>query len=237
VRLRFLLGLLGCALGACGGQTFTVSAADGGGTTPGGDAGSGEQDAGGGDAAPPCVTEPSNTGGEQQFCDDEQHIFSKCGNCESCRQQDLNDCRTLGDVLSDGFKKALHDCRDSNICGDYTSYAGSPCVRQEFAASQPTSAQKAARDQYCKLCQLTNPNECAHFFDLGVDAGAGATSGVGVYVLVASDPIANTMTSGCSAATPTPSPCGALAYLACTGAKLCAAAPAENCKTGICAKP
>jgi len=228
VRLRFTLGILGAVLVACGGSKFVVgSDADGGGSSVDQDS-STQADTGAGAA---CVSLPSNTGGEQQFCEDEQYIFTKCGNCEQCRKDDLQVCRTLGDTLSDAFKKAIHDCRDSNICGDYTTYANSACVRQKFSGSQPTSAQRDARDQYCQQCPQ-NPNECAHFFDLGGDAGVGSTSGIGAYVLVASDAIVNTMNDGCNGATN----CPPLAYQLCTGQKLCAAAPADKCKTGFCFK-
>jgi hypothetical protein len=232
VRLRFVLGVAivgGVALAACGGGQFTL--ASDAGSSSGTDTDSGGSSGGDSDSAAACVTEPTSTGGEQQFCDDEQHIFVKCGNCEACRQADLNDCRTLGDVLSDGYKAAIHACRDSNICGDYTTYSNAPCVRQQFAGTKPTSAQQDAKTAYCTGCPQ-NPQECTHFFDLGGDAGAGDTAGIGAYVLVASDPIVNTMISGCSG----PTYCSPAAYQACTGLKLCAATPADKCKSGFCFK-
>lgn len=224
----------GC-VGACSSSDFTTApaedAADGavaldtGGPSDVGDTS--------GDATKLCVVPPAAVGAEGDFCAFEAALFSRCGQCEACRQTNLNACVTLGDALSPTFKAALIACKDVIECGDYTTYGNDPCVRAKLAASAPTAAQQAAKDDYCAKC-TANAAECAHFFDVGGgDAGPDAgIGGIGLFVLISNDKLAGDMKSGCSGGLN----CNGYVYELCTGGKVCNATAPDACKSGVCGK-
>jgi hypothetical protein len=179
---------------------------------------------------PLCVTPPTATVGETAFCNFEAELFSRCGQCESCRQTNLNGCVQFGDALSKAFKEALIACKDVMACGDYTTYANDKCVQEKLAAAVPTDKQKAAKDAYCTKCP-TNADECAHFFDFskadaGPDAGA---RGIGEVVMIASDDIVQLITDGCGGGIG----CNPALYGACSIGKFCGKTAPDACKTGF----
>lgn len=186
------------------------------------------------DTAPGCVVPPVKLGGEAEFCNTVAYIFSRCGQCEACRQTDLNDCVAFGDTLSDGVKQALVACRDTVACGDYKTYFDDPCVRDHVLKAGLDPQQLAARTEYCAKCP-SNAYECENFFgkkdpaDAGADAG---TAGIGVILVVASDPVAKSIVDGCSGGIN----CNPTVYELCSAGKFCGAVAPDACKSGFCGK-
>jgi len=218
------ISFVACGVVACGGTQFTA-ASDAGVSAPQGDA-QGDD----GPAASTCVTPPSATGDEADFCTLEAHLFDGCKQCEACRQTDLNNCVALGDALSATFKSALDTCADQVACGDYTTYAGDPCVRAKLANAAPTSDQALAKTKYCTQCETsaTGTTDCLDFFDPAQTDGGAA--GIGYIVLLSSDDIATSIATACS------SDCGAVLYQACAITQFCKGQAADACGTGYCGK-
>jgi hypothetical protein len=210
---------------ACGGSAFTAgtSGADGGGAgnPPPGDDGGG---------ASTCVTPPTSTGDEADFCALETKLFDKCAPCEACLQTDLNNCVALGDVLSASFKGALDACSDQIGCGDYEGFANQPCVTGKLANATPTGAQSEAKTKYCTGCaaSATGATDCLDFFK--PPPGDGGVAGVGYIVLLSSDDVATSIETKCSTA------CGAVLYGACAVTQFCSGQAKDACGTGYCGK-
>jgi hypothetical protein len=205
---------------ACGGSAFTSAPEDGGSN----DAATGDS----GEAAAQCVQPPNGVGNEGDFCHTYASILSGCGMCEACEQLDVNDCVTLGDTLSAGFKSAIDTCRSQLSCDVVTSYAGSPCVRAQLGTQAPTVQQNAVKTAYCTACPQ-NPNECQGFFDLTKDGGP---SGLGALALIFTDTIDQKIITTCS--TPGSAHCAALDYAVCGGLVFCGNAPHGHCPKGLC---
>ncbi len=227
-----VVSFVSCGALACNSSDFS--------TAPGGDDvgsdvsnSSDGSDGSGADATKLCVLPPAAVGTEKEFCDFEATLFSRCGQCETCRQTNLNACVTLGAALSPTFKAALFACKDVIACGDYTTYGNDPCVRAKLAAATPTAPQLAAKDDYCAKC-TTNVAECKHFFDVGGgDAGADAgVGGIGLYVLISNDKLAADIKTACSGGLD----CNPYVYELCSGGKLCNATAPDACKSGVCGK-
>jgi hypothetical protein len=201
---------------------------DTGGT--GGDTGAGSETDG---SKPLCVIPPTAVGGEGSFCQFEAELFSRCGQCEACRQTNLNGCVQLGDALSATFKSALLACKDVIACGDYTTYVNDPCVHEKLLGATLTAAQKAAKDDYCAKCP-SNVQECASFFDVsGGDAGPDAgVRGIGAFVLISDDAVVKNITTKCSGGLN----CNPYVYELCSGGKVCDATAPDACKSGACGK-
>ncbi len=215
-RRNSTIAFVACALAACGGTAFTA----------GSDAGSAAQGSDGAPAAS-CVIPPLATGGEAAFCALETKLFAQCNQCQACRQTDLNNCVALGDALSATFKSALDACSTSIGCGDYTTYAGDPCVRTRLANASPTTAQTLAKTKYCSQC-ATSTTDCLDYFKPA--ASDGGAPGIGYIVLLSSDDIATSIATSCS------SSCGPLAYQACAIGQFCAGQAKDACGTGYCGK-
>jgi hypothetical protein len=179
---------------------------------------------------PMCILPPNGVDGEGPFCALLAAKNSACGECEACRQLDANDCVTLGDTLSEGFKSALQACVPRLGCGDLSSLTNNPCVRDQLAAMQPTSAQLAAQMAYCQACGPANQAACNGFFDLTPDAGA--NTGFGIWALVLNDALDQQIVSTCSSTT-TPH-CDALGYGVCGALVFCGKAPHSHCPHGLC---
>jgi hypothetical protein len=220
----------------CGGSAFTAA-----------DAGAAAHDSGPADSASPeaspetgtpaCILPPNGVDGEGPFCALLAARNSACGECEACRQLDANDCVTLGDTLSDGFKSALQACAPRLSCGDVQTFTINPCVREQLAAMQPTSAQQAVQMAYCQACP-THVTECQNFFNVAAvaapDAGspdAGSTTGFGIWALVLSDSLDQQIVSTCSGTTPY---CEAVGYGVCGALLFCGKAPHSHCPHGLC---
>lgn len=189
------------------------------------------------DAKPLCIIPPAATGTENAFCNFESKVYSRCGQCEDCRQTNENGCVQFGGALSAAFKQALVDCQDVLACGEYQSYITDKCVAPKLAAAAPTDAQKAARDAYCAACPA-NVEECNGFFDVttftGGDAGpdAGNNKGAGAMVLISSDEIAKQIATECKGGLN----CNAGIYQLCGLGKFCNRTPPDACNKGFCGK-
>jgi hypothetical protein len=221
----------------CGGSAFSSSGADGDSGAGGGDASAADgatpppPEGGAGDATPPpamCLLPPNGVGNEQAFCAFEADVLSHCGECEQCRQLDVNDCVSLGDALSPGFKSALKSCESTLGCGTLDTYAGAPCVRAALDTVAPTPSQAAVKTAYCTTCP-GNPNECAGFFDLSKDGGP---AGLGAFALVVSDALDQQIVAQCSSAAAPK--CTAFDYGLCMALVFCGAAPHGHCPKGLC---
>ena len=221
------------ALGGCSSGDFATAPVGEAGPTEDGATDTAAVDGTKTDTASLCVTPPSAVAGEGDFCNFEATLFSRCGQCESCRQTNLNSCVSFGDALSNAFKGALLACRDTLACGDYTTYAADPCVREKAFGAKPTKAQQAAKDAYCAACPA-NKAECEAFFDVGGgDAGPDAgTRGIGAVVLIANDAIDKTIADQCSGALN----CNPGLYYLCSAAKFCNQTAPDACKSGFCGK-
>jgi hypothetical protein len=215
-RVLVVAGAVFAGVAACGGQEF-VAGADGG-STAGGDGGA-------------CVTAPPSTGSEGAFCDLEAKLFTACGQCEACRQTDLNDCASLGADLSVAFKSALGACQGPGQipCGDYSTYGSAPCVAGGLATNAHSATQTAAATAYCGRCGgAAGATSCdAGFFQPPQSDGGAA--GPGYMVLLASDAIVSSITTSCSTV------CGGL-YAACAVVQFCKTQQPDACKTGYCGK-
>jgi hypothetical protein len=214
----------------CGGSAFTAS-----------DAGAAPEDARTDTAAPEsgspesgpsaCILPPNGVDGEGAFCSFLSAKWSACGNCEACHQLDENDCVSLGDSLSDGFKNALETCAPKLACADLAGLSGlanDPCVRAQLAAMRPNSAQQAVQMAYCQACPA-NMAECQTFFDLTPDAGT--TAGYGIWALAVDEALDQQIVATCSGSTPH---CDALGYGVCAGLLFCGKAPHSHCMHGLC---
>jgi hypothetical protein len=215
----------------CGGSAFTAS--DAGASPPDAGRDTGAVESGSPESGTPaCILPPNGVAGEGAFCSFLSAKWSACGNCEPCRQLDANDCVSLGDTLSAGFKNALQTCAPRLACTDLTTLAAlanDPCVRAQLGAQRPTAAQQAAQMAYCLACP-TNTAECQSFFDLTPDAGA--TAGFGIWALVLNEAFDQQIASSCSGTTT--HYCDALGYAVCAGALFCAKAPHSHCAQGLC---
>jgi hypothetical protein len=179
----------------------------------------------GNDGAALCLTPPSKTGDEADFCSVETTLYSQCGECEACHQTDLNNCVALGDALSATFKSALGDCASQIASCDDTTYAGNSCVSAKLATATPTAAQASTKLQYCTKC-ATDVTGCTTFFQPATDAGA---AGIGLIVLLASDDVATSIASTCS------SDCGADVYELCAVGQFCKTQAPDACPgSGFC---
>jgi hypothetical protein len=202
---------------ACGGSSFVE-----------GDAGADASLDAAADAAM-CIVPPNGVGNERDFCNLEAQVFSTCGECEACRQLDENACVGLGDALSIGFKSALTACQSTLGCDDITTYGQNPCIRGKLTAAPPDPAQVAAKNAYCTACP-NNHFECANYFNLAPDAGAG--SGFGIWALTMSDSLTLQIAQTCSGSNPPH--CDAAGYLICGALLFCGTAPHTNCTKGLC---
>lgn len=203
---------------ACGGSEFKAANVD---ASAGEDAGA--------DGAPACLVAPAGSGGERDFCNFLAAQFSACGECEACRQLDVNNCVQLGDVLSPAFKSALVACKDSLGCGDLTTYENNGCVRAQLMQAQMSSAAQQAKNAYCNNCP-NNHFECQHFFDLTMDGG---TAGFGVGVLTFGDRIDQQIVEQCLNNNPR---CDAIGFGLCEAVIFCGngGAPHSSCSMGLC---
>jgi hypothetical protein len=184
---------------------------------------------------PGCILPPNGVDGEGPFCALLAARNSGCGECEACRQLDANDCVTLGDTLSAGFKSALQACAPRLGCGDLQTLTNNPCVRAQLAAMQPTSQQLAVQMAYCQACP-THMTECQNFFNVAnVPApDAGTTNGFGMWALVLSDSLDQQIASTCSGTTAPAPYCDVTGYGVCGALIFCGKAPHSHCPHGLC---
>jgi hypothetical protein len=224
-------GGFACGVEACSSDTFTASPStdDGGaeGSTP---ADSGGSDSGGDSGAPGCLLSPAATGGEKAFCDYYAAAYSRCGDCQPCRQADVNNCIVLGDALSENFKAAVIACAAEETCAEVAKldFGTNPCVQAALALATPSAAQAAAKDAYCMDCADAGPNAvegCNHFLVAG-DGGTGA--GVGAFVELLNDTAAAKIEADCT------SMCGPAAYELCSVGRACTYLPKTQCTSGLC---
>lgn len=212
----------------CGSDSFTGAASTDGGSGEGAATDSGSlRDAG----APGCLTPPTSVpDGDVAFCQAFAEIYSNCGSCETCRQEDVNNCAAYGESFSDAFKTALVTCKDTFQCADLQvqSLGNSPCVADMVNHATPSGAQNAAKTAYCTACPgdagLDMP--CDQFF---VSADGGSTPGTAVLYL--GDNLATELGSRCA------NNCGALSYGACELLNLCNVKdppPKTTCSQGVC---
>jgi hypothetical protein len=212
----------------CGGAAFTEGDAD---VAPDATAGDSSQAESGPEAetsAPGCILPPNGVGNEGEVCSILASTASGCGECEMCRQLDVNDCVALGDTLSDAFKNALQECSSRLGCGDLSSLVNNnPCIRAHLAAAAPNVVQQAVRTAYCKACP-SNVAECQGFFDLSIDGG---TTGYGLWAMVLDDSLDEQIISTCSSSTPPH--CDAVGYNVCGALLFCGKAPHSHCPHGL----
>ncbi len=222
-------GAFACGVEACSSDTFTAApSTDDGGAEAATPADSGTGD--GGDGGPGCLLAPVATGGEKAFCDYYAAAYSKCGNCEPCRQADVNNCIALGDALSEAFKNAVIGCAAQETCTEVEKldFGTNDCVQAALALATPSPAQAADKDAYCVNCADAGPNAlegCNHFFVAG-DGGTGA--GVGGFVLILNDTAAAKIGADCA------SSCAPVAYGLCSAVRSCNFLPKTQCSTGLC---
>ena len=218
----------------CSSSEFQTAPADDAGAT---DTGIAPTDSTTTDGRPLCIVPPAATGSESAFCNFESKVYSRCGQCEDCRQTNENGCVQFGGALSASFKQALVECQDVLACGEYASYVSDKCMQPKIAAAVPTAEQKAAKDAYCAACP-TNTAECAGFFDLssftGMDAGAdaGTNKGIGWAVMISSDDIAKQIATDCKGGLN----CNPYVYQYCASQKFCNRTPPDACNKGFCGK-
>lgn len=223
---------------ACSSADFETASDSG---TTGGDgsttdSGVGGDTTGGGDTTPGCILPPTATGTETDFCNAVADVYSRCGNCESCRQSNANNCIQFGDGISVAYKKAFAACKDVVSCGDYTAWASDPCVVAQLQTATWSAKQLEARDKYCATC-ITQKFECDHFFDIasgGTDAGPDAGSGgLGGFVALGNDTTAQAVIDKCISAGFDCSPIG---FGLCSATAFCDPMPKDACGSKFCNK-
>jgi len=189
---------------------------------------------GSGDSAPGCILPPAATGTETDFCNAVADVYSRCGNCEACKQSNANNCIQFGDAISDAYKKAFVACKETISCGDYAAWAGDPCVVAQLQTATWSAKQIAVKDKYCSTCPA-QAFECAHFFDFGGgDAGADAgSSGLGAFVALGNDTTAQNILDKCVSAG---FDCSAVGFGLCSAGPFCDPMPREACGSKFCNK-
>jgi hypothetical protein len=236
--LRHLLAAVSAAvLVACGGQQFVAGSGDGGssgssgsssGVSSSGSSGSSSGTSSGSEGGA-CVTEPVDAGDEATFCALETELFTRCGECEACRQSDLNDCAALGDSLSTAFKSALGSCESQVLCGDYSTYGTNPCVAAALTNSTKSSAQISAATTYCSKCAVTSGLSACVTDYFQPPQPDGGSAGVGYIVLLGNDTTAAAVQSACTPGLTCPA---AATYELCAVGQFCKAEPTEACSAG-----
>lgn len=222
-------GAFACGVEACSSDTFTAApSTDGGGAEGSTPADSGAND--GGDAGQGCLLAPVATAGEKAFCDFYAAAYSRCGDCEPCRQADVNNCIALGDALSEDFKTAVIGCAAHETCAEIEKldFGTNDCVQAALALAPPSAAQAAAKDAYCTDCADAGPNAvegCNHFFVAG-DGGMGA--GVGAFVFILNDTAAAKIEADCTGS------CAPVGYGLCSAVRACNYLPKTQCSSGLC---
>jgi hypothetical protein len=223
---------------ACSSADFTTAGDDSG---TSGDGSSTDSGVGGGDTStndttPGCILPPAATGTETDFCNAVADVYSRCGNCEPCRQNNANNCIQFGDGISAAYKKAFVACKDSLTCGDFAAWAGDPCIKAQLEGATWSAKQLEAKDKFCATC-TAQKFECDHFFDLagvGGDAGPdGGTFDLGGFVALANDTSVQNMIDHCIAAG---IDCTAIGFALCTASAFCDPMPHDACGSKFCNK-
>jgi hypothetical protein len=225
-----LVALSPLSLLACSSADFQTADNDSG-TTGDGTAG---DTGGGGDTTPGCILPPAATGTETEFCNAVADVYSRCGNCEACKQSNANNCIQFGDGISAAYKKAFVACKNDINCGDYSAWAGDPCIKAQLQSATWSAKQNEVKDAYCTTCPA-QAFECAHFFDFsGADAGADAgSSELGAFVALGSDTTAQAILDKCISAG---FDCTAIGFGLCSAGAFCDPMPHEACGSKFCNK-
>lgn len=216
----------------CSSDSFTSgSSTDAGSDATSGDDSATTTDSDTDSGKPGCLTPPASVpGGDVAFCQAFAEIYSNCGSCETCRQEDVNNCAAFGESFSDAFKGAMITCKDTFNCEDLQrqSLGNSPCVADIVNASTPTTAQLGAQTAYCTHCPgdagLDMP--CDQFFALP-DGGASP----GTALLYMGESFATDIGTDCA------NNCGAISYGLCEAIHFCSephAPPKTTCTQGVC---
>jgi hypothetical protein len=236
----FALAFVSLAPLACSSADFTTTNDDSGtnGDGSSNDSGGGDTSGGGegGDTTPGCILPPAATGGETEFCDAVADVYSRCGNCEACRQANANNCIQFGDGISVAYKKAFVACKDTLTCGDFAAWASDPCIVTQLQSATWSAKQTEAHDKYCATC-TAQKYECDHFFDIGGgggDAGADAgTGGLGGFVALGNDTTAQAIIDKCISAG---FDCTAIGFGLCSATAFCDPMPHDACGSKFCNK-
>ena len=177
--------------------------------------------------APGCLSAPIDTAGEPEFCAFEKRYFERCGNCQECRQRNLNECASFGAGLSEAFKGVLTRCVERLKCVEFKDIAGDPCFDEQLPKVQFSAAQLAVKDAYCAACP-GQTEACATFFSRGADGGGGLTGGT---VAIMNDELATKVKNECVRAIN----CNPSLFLLCSAAKMCEKFKGrDNCDTAFC---
>lgn len=179
------------------------------------------------DAAPHgCLTAPAETLGEGKFCGLEERYFERCGQCEECRQRNLNDCVTLGAALSDGFKATFDACVDELKCTEFKEFLNDPCVLEQLPNAPRTAAQLAVRDAFCNACGDAGA-PCRGFYAALPDGGGSA----GIYVAIMNDDLAKAVEQHCIGGTN----CDPFWFELCSSSQLCSVLNGkDSCDKSFC---
>jgi hypothetical protein len=230
--LAFTVALVALAPLACSSANFDTASNDTGATDGGGDTFSGSDTT---DGTKGCVVPPAATGSETDFCNAVADVYSRCGNCEPCRQANANNCIQFGDGISEGYKKAFVACKDTLTCGDFAAWGGDPCILAQLQSATWSAKQNAVRDKYCSMC-TAQKFECDHFFDFGASGDAGPDAGqdtLGAFVALGNDTTAQNILDHCFASA---IDCNPIAFALCTAGAFCDPMPHDACGSKFCNK-
>ncbi len=144
--------------------------------------------------APGCLTAPADPAGEAEFCAFEQRYFERCGQCEECRQRNLNDCSAFGAGASRGFKKVLVACAERLKCVEFKDLAGDPCFEEHLPTLELSQKQLEVKAAYCAACP-DRVDECATFYARGPDGGGALAGSI---VAIMNDELAEEVRKGCA---------------------------------------
>jgi hypothetical protein len=177
---------------------------------------------GGAFAMPTCTLTPP---AQDVLCTALADYDSRCGHCQDCTAQNLQNCTKASATVSDAYRSAFSKCSDRAPCDADPRF--SACVLGEMAAAQPTSSQQAAKAAYCAACGATNAADCAGFFAIGATSGK---TGPGYNVLLYGDAVAANAVSVCSAK------CDPFQYGVCVALLSCGPSGGDHCAdSGFCA--
>lgn len=158
---------------------------------------------------------------QDPFCTALADYDGRCGHCQDCTEQNLQNCTKLGATVSDAYRGAFVSCKDAAACDGDPRF--STCVEQQMANAVPTAAQAQAKDAYCAACNATNASDCAAFFT--VDP-AGGKNGAGYNVLLYGDQVATMAVTTCS------TKCDPFQYGVCTALLSCGPSGGDHCADG-----
>ena len=164
---------------------------------------------------------------QDDFCVATASYLGRCGHCQDCVEQNLQNCGKRGNAVSAAYRAAFVSCKDDIPCSGLVGVdpggdpSFSPCVEQAMQNATPTAAQTQAKDAYCSACSATNAPDCTNFF---------SSSGPGYGVLLYDDALAAMAITRCA------SSCDPLTYGICVAALFCAQTGGDFCDDGgLCA--